>query len=208
MIRASLLVKLNRSVVGSLVNNWDNSKLPNVISLNPRAVNLIPARCFSAGGDDEKPKKVPPGFVAPLGSNPENTTRKGVATSEVQTPAVSVVTSGGKIGRTVSLDTNAIVRNKGTEEKCSGDDKKSDAQKRAMEAKEAAAKQVQEIMANMPSRQQTEKYFFRVVAFIYDLSYLTATWLVNFIEHNIVQNPTVQHYWKRFHEKMEQAKKD
>ncbi|KAH8305253.1 hypothetical protein KR018_006739 [Drosophila ironensis] len=98
-----------------------------------------------------------------------------------------------------------------------GDDKfrggnKTDAQKRAeekaKEARDAAAKQLSDMVANLPSRQQAEKYFFRVVAFLYDLTYLTCTWAVNFIEQNIVRNATVQHYWKRFHEKMEQAKKD
>jgi len=166
---------------------------------------------------------MPPGFVAPgssssinagilgsssLGNNPESTTGKDVTISEVQSPPISVVTSGGKLGRADPLDTNSIVRSQGTEKGCSNEDKKTEAQKKAAEAKEAAAKQLQDIMANMPSKQQTEKYFFRVVAFIYDLSYLTGTWLLNFIEHNVVRNASVQHYWKRFHEKMEQAKKD
>jgi len=166
---------------------------------------------------------MPPGFVAPgspssinagilgsssLGNNPESTTGKDVTISEVQSPPISIVTSGGKLGRADPLDTNSIVRSQGTEKGCSNEDKKTEAQKKAAEAKEAAAKQLQDIMANMPSKQQTEKYFFRVVAFIYDLSYLTGTWLLNFIEHNVVRNASVQHYWKRFHEKMEQAKKD
>ncbi|XP_016989140.1 uncharacterized protein LOC108051520 [Drosophila rhopaloa] len=229
MIRAMLFTKWNRSVAGSLVNYWDNSTLK-LLSGNkayPRAVILNPARCFSVGGgDDDKPKTTPPGFVAPgstgksspfnagilgsstLGNKPKNTTQKDLTTSEVQSPPVSIVTSGGKLGRVDPLDT--IVRSKATEESSgsSNEDKKSEAQKKAAEAKEAAAKQLQDIMANMPSKQQTEKYFFRVVAFIYDLSYLTATWLLNFIEHNIVRNAKVQYYWKRFHEKMEQAKKD
>ncbi|KAH8364266.1 hypothetical protein KR084_005085 [Drosophila pseudotakahashii] len=216
MIRTTLLVKWNRSVAGSLVNIWDNStlKLLNGQSVQPRARILNPARCFSVGGGNEdKPKNMPPGFVAPerpssLGNNPDNTTRKDVTISEVQSPSVSIVSSGGNLGRAEPLDTNSIVRSKGTEKGSSNEDKKSEAQKKATEAKEAAAKQLQDIMANMPSKQQTEKYFFRVVAFIYDLSYLTGTWLLNFVEHNVVRNATVQHYWKRFHEKMEQAKKD
>ncbi|EDW72792.1 uncharacterized protein Dwil_GK17196 [Drosophila willistoni] len=76
------------------------------------------------------------------------------------------------------------------------------------EAVNMANKQIQEIIANSPDREQVEKYFFRVVAFIYDLSYLMGTWTVRFIEQKIIQNKMVQHYWKRFHEKMEQAKKD
>ncbi|XP_037719185.1 uncharacterized protein LOC119553100 [Drosophila subpulchrella] len=226
MIRAALLSKWNRSVAGSLVTTRDYStlKLLNGRAVHPRGEILSPIRCFSVdGGNEGKPKNMPPGFVAPgspssinagilgsssLGNNPENTTRKGVTISEVQSPPVSIVTSGGKLGRADPLDTNSIVRSQGTEKGCSNEDKKTEAQKKAAEAKEAAAKQLQDIMANMPSKQQTEKYFFRVVAFIYDLTYLTGTWLLNFIEHNVVRNATVQHYWKRFHEKMEQAKKD
>nr|XP_017010625.2 uncharacterized protein LOC108066567 [Drosophila takahashii] len=207
MIRTTLLAKWNRSVAGSLVNTWDNSTLK-LLNGHSRAE----IRCFSVGGgnEDKPTKNLPPGFVAPerpssLGNSSENTTGKDVTISEVQSPPVSIVTSGGNLGRAEPLDSNAIVRSKGCEKGSSNEDKKTEAQKKA---KEAAAKQLQDIMANMPSKQQTEKYFFRVVAFIYDLSYLTGTWLLNFIEHNVVRNASVQHYWKRFHEKMEQAKKD
>ncbi|KRK01302.1 uncharacterized protein LOC6533250 isoform X2 [Drosophila yakuba] len=194
MIRALLMTKWSKSVAGPMVTTWNYPTLHhlNAHTVRPRAVSLNPDRSFSAeGGSDDKPKNVPHGFVAPgfpstsspLGSNPGNNTR-------------------GKLGRAEPLD--SIVRSKGT----SNDDKKSEAQKKASEAKEAAAKQLQDVMANLPSKEQTEKYFFRVVAFFYDLTYLTCTWLLNFVEHNIVRNATVQHYWKRFHEKMEQAKKD
>ncbi|XP_017048579.1 uncharacterized protein LOC108093146 [Drosophila ficusphila] len=210
MIRSTFVSKLNRSVAGSLINNWDCTvKLMNGNALYPHAVIRNPERFFSVeGGSDDKSKTNPPGFVAPgsLGNNPENTTQKDVTTSAVQSPPVAVVTSGGKLGRADPVD--PIARSKATEDCSSKEDNQSEAEKRAMEAKEAAAKQIQDIMANMPSKQQTEKYFFRVVAFIYDLSYLTCTWLVHFIEQNIVRNAKVQHYWKRFHEKMEEAKKD
>ncbi|EDW93688.1 uncharacterized protein LOC6533250 isoform X1 [Drosophila yakuba] len=213
MIRALLMTKWSKSVAGPMVTTWNYPTLHhlNAHTVRPRAVSLNPDRSFSAeGGSDDKPKNVPHGFVAPgfpstsspLGSNPGNNTRKDVPIGEVQTPSISIVTSGGKLGRAEPLD--SIVRSKGT----SNDDKKSEAQKKASEAKEAAAKQLQDVMANLPSKEQTEKYFFRVVAFFYDLTYLTCTWLLNFVEHNIVRNATVQHYWKRFHEKMEQAKKD
>ncbi|XP_030572177.1 uncharacterized protein LOC115770879 isoform X1 [Drosophila novamexicana] len=71
-----------------------------------------------------------------------------------------------------------------------------------------AVKQLQELAANLPSKEQVEKFVFRVVAFLYDLIYLTATWTIRFVDEKIVQNNTVRYYWKRFHEKMEQAKKD
>ncbi|XP_017122213.1 uncharacterized protein LOC108142707 [Drosophila elegans] len=221
MIRTTFLAKWNRSVAGSLANNRDYSilKLLNGDAAYPRAVIVSPARCFSVGdGNGDKPKTTSPGFVAPgstgipgsssFENNPKNSTQKDVTTSVAMSPSVSIVSSDGKMGRADPLD--SIVRSKGTEQGSgsSNEDKKSEAQKKAAEAKEAAAKQLQDIMSNMPSKQQAEKYFFRVVAFIYDLTYLTGTWLLNFVEHNIIRNATVQHYWKRFHEKMEQAKKD
>ncbi|KAH8397567.1 hypothetical protein KR222_010249 [Zaprionus bogoriensis] len=69
-------------------------------------------------------------------------------------------------------------------------------------------KQWQEVAANLPSKEQVEKYFFRVVAFLYDIITLTANWTIRFVNEKIIQNETVKLYWKRFHEKMEQAKKD
>ncbi|KAH8369962.1 hypothetical protein KR093_001621 [Drosophila rubida] len=71
-----------------------------------------------------------------------------------------------------------------------------------------AVKQLQEAAANLPSKAQVEKFFFRVVAFIYDVTYLTVTWTIRMIDEKILQNATVKCYWKRFHEKMDQAKKD
>ncbi|XP_033159721.1 uncharacterized protein LOC117140749 [Drosophila mauritiana] len=212
MIRAMVITKWSKSVAGPLATAWNYSTLNrlNGNTVRPRALFQNLDRKFSAeGGSDEKPKNVPPGFAAPgfpstLGNNPENTTRKDVPIGEVQAPAISIVNAGGKLGRAEPLDASGIVRSKGT----SNEEKKTEAQKKASEAKEAAAKQLQDVMANLPSKEQTEKYFFRVVAFFYDLTYLTGTWLLNFVEHNIVRNATVQHYWKRFHEKMEQAKKD
>ncbi|XP_022215533.2 uncharacterized protein LOC111069680 [Drosophila obscura] len=76
------------------------------------------------------------------------------------------------------------------------------------EATERITKQLGELMAKLPTKQQTEKFFFRVVAFIYDLSFLAGTWAISFVEKNIIANPTVKAYWKKFHEKMEQAKKE
>ncbi|XP_030372071.1 mucin-5AC [Scaptodrosophila lebanonensis] len=69
-------------------------------------------------------------------------------------------------------------------------------------------KQENDVLANLPSKEQVEKYFFRVVAFVYDVTYLTGNWAIRFIDQNVVQNDLVKYYWKKFHEKMEQAKKD
>ncbi|KAM8707885.1 hypothetical protein ACLKA7_014934 [Drosophila subpalustris] len=71
-----------------------------------------------------------------------------------------------------------------------------------------AVKQLQEAAANLPSKAQVEKFVFRVLAFVYDILYLTGTWTIRFINEKILQNTTVKYYWKRFHDKMEQAKKD
>ncbi|XP_062136956.1 uncharacterized protein LOC133846170 isoform X2 [Drosophila sulfurigaster albostrigata] len=71
-----------------------------------------------------------------------------------------------------------------------------------------AVKQLQEVAANLPSKAQVEKFVFRVLAFVYDITYLTGTWTIRFVDEKILRNATVQYYWKRFHEKMEQAKKD
>ncbi|KAH8307327.1 hypothetical protein KR044_010207, partial [Drosophila immigrans] len=71
-----------------------------------------------------------------------------------------------------------------------------------------AVKQLQDAAANLPSKAQVEKFVFRVVAFVYDITYLTATWTIRFVNEKILQNATVKHYWKRFHQKMEEAKKD
>lgn len=71
-----------------------------------------------------------------------------------------------------------------------------------------AVKQLQEAAANLPSKAQVEKFVFRVLAFAYDILYLTGTWTIRFVNEKILQNPNVKYYWKRFHDKMEQAKKE
>lgn len=153
-----------------------------------------------------------------FGKDEEGNTLKGLASTDEKAPNVfgAVVTGSGKIDGSEPLEETTL-RSKPCHESGSGagagsgsskDGDKSDAQKKASAAKDAAAKQLSEIVANLPSKQQTEKYFFRVVAFLYDLTYLTGTWVLHFVEQNIIRNQSVQHYWKRFHEKMEQAKKD
>lgn len=69
-------------------------------------------------------------------------------------------------------------------------------------------KKDQDITANLPSKEQVEKFFFRFVAFIYDVTYLTGNWAIRFIDQKVVQNETVKDLWKKFHDKMEKAKKD
>ncbi|BFF98890.1 uncharacterized protein DMAD_06926 [Drosophila madeirensis] len=76
------------------------------------------------------------------------------------------------------------------------------------EAAERISKQLGELVDKLPNKQQTEKYFFRTVAFFYDLSFLAVTWTIHLVEKNIFANPTVKAYWKKFHDKMEQSKKD
>lgn len=151
-----------------------------------------------------------------FGKDEEGKPLKGLASTDQKSPKVfgAVVTGAGKVDGSEPLE-DTTVRSKLCRESGSGagsgssqDDDKSDAQKKASAAKDAAAKQLSEIVANLPSKQQTEKYFFRVVAFLYDLTYLTGTWVLHFVEQNIIRNQSVQHYWKRFHEKMEEAKKD
>ncbi|XP_023173209.2 uncharacterized protein LOC111601031 [Drosophila hydei] len=71
-----------------------------------------------------------------------------------------------------------------------------------------AIKNLQDAAANLPSKEQVEKFIFRTLAFIYDILFLTANWTIRVVDEKIVQNKTVRFYWKRFHEKMEEAKKD
>lgn len=70
------------------------------------------------------------------------------------------------------------------------------------------AKQWQEVTANLPSKEQVEKFSFRILAFIYDILALTINWSIRFVNEKVLANDTVKLYWKRFHEKMEEAKKD
>lgn len=149
--------------------------------------------------------------AGPIGMDDHSHSPKGKATSEVRAPPMTIV---GKLGKIEPLEASENCKR---DDPCVSDkvvstsekqEKKTEPQDKAKEAQEAAAKKLQDIVAHLPSKQQTEKYFFRVVAFVYDLTYLTGTWVLHFIDQNIVRNEKVQHYWKRFHEKMDQAKKD
>ncbi|KAH8286033.1 hypothetical protein KR054_001568, partial [Drosophila jambulina] len=170
---------------------------------NKSVVVLNAYRVYSAGGTDGSK---PTNFMAgPIGLDDQGQPQKGVATTEMRTPPAFV----SKLGKIQPLETCVKIKENCEETAPSEEQgKQTDSQKKAKEAQDAAAKKLQDIVANLPSKQQTEKYFFRVIAFAYDLTYLTGTWVLHFIDQNIIQNEKVQHYWKRFHEKMEQAKKD
>lgn len=71
-----------------------------------------------------------------------------------------------------------------------------------------AVKQWQDAKANLPSKKQVEKFTFRIIAFIYDICSLTINWGIRFINENILTNETIKLYWSRFHQKMQEAKKD
>lgn len=71
-----------------------------------------------------------------------------------------------------------------------------------------AVKQWQDAKANLPSKKQVEKFTFRIIAFIYDICSLTINWGIRFMNDNILANETVKLYWSRFHQKMQEAKKD
>ncbi|KAH8239615.1 hypothetical protein KR032_005985, partial [Drosophila birchii] len=170
---------------------------------NKAVVVLNSSRVYSVDGSDGSK---PANFMAagPIGLNDQGHPQKGAVTSELRSPQAIV----GKVDQFHPLETCADFKEKPdcTPPKSPG--KQTDNQKKAKEAQDAAAQKLQDIVATLPSKQQTEKYFFRVVAFAYDLTYLTGTWVMHFIDQNVIQNEKVQHYWKRFHEKMEQAKKD
>ncbi|XP_001354186.3 uncharacterized protein [Drosophila pseudoobscura] len=87
-------------------------------------------------------------------------------------------------------------------------EKKSAAENPKSGSVEEATERVKNQLGELPSKEQLKKYFLRIVAFLYDLSFLAVTWAISFVEKNVIENPTVKAYWKKFHEKMQQAKKD
>ncbi|XP_064547607.1 uncharacterized protein LOC135434815 [Drosophila montana] len=148
---------------------------------------------------------------AAVGGDPARDGNFGKKTGEVasQAPMTPSVTESGKIGNEES--------SVGAKSSTSSSSKANESSKVVGQSGDGptgnkmaddAVKQLQELAANLPSKEQVEKFVFRVVAFLYDLIYLTATWTIRFVDEKILQNNTVRYYWKRFHEKMEQAKKD
>ncbi|XP_054735452.1 uncharacterized protein LOC129242686 [Anastrepha obliqua] len=61
---------------------------------------------------------------------------------------------------------------------------------------------------SLPDRKQVERFFFRVLVLIWDISVWTYFNTKKAIDTHIVANDSVQWYWKRLHERMEQAKKE
>ncbi|XP_068148800.1 uncharacterized protein [Drosophila tropicalis] len=193
-----------------------------IISGNAPSVTDATAKVMGSGGGNNNNKSSSYGHDNEGAINEaKNLLKKGMATSEMA--ADQAIIRPGKLGAAEPMEcfnsaeppTRGKADSSGSESP--GDHNESKPKTEGLntagpssinEAVNMANKQIQEIIANRPDKEQVEKYFFRVVAFIYDLSYLMGTWTVRFIEQNIIQNKMVQHYWKRFHEKMEQAKKD
>lgn len=94
------------------------------------------------------------------------------------------------------------------EESKMGSSSKSNQSDTASGSSSDTVKQWQEVTANLPSKEQVEKFTFRIVAFVYDILTLTINWGIRFVNEKILANDTVKLYWKRFHEKMDEAKKD
>ncbi|XP_051859605.1 uncharacterized protein LOC117571390 isoform X1 [Drosophila albomicans] len=137
----------------------------------------------------------------------EGNTKAGTITSQLHT--TSTLPECGNIGTVES--TAAAAPKKTKKAKATASYSKEPTTDRAASVgnmADDAVKQLQEVAANLPSKAQVEKFVFRVLAFVYDITYLTGTWTIRFVDEKILRNATVQYYWKRFHEKMEQAKKD
>lgn len=60
----------------------------------------------------------------------------------------------------------------------------------------------------LPSKQELEKYFFKVTVVIWDLMWKITLWTWGMLQKCIVNNPTVQSYWKTFNSKLEEARKN
>lgn len=132
-----------------------------------------------------------------VGKQCEGQTKTGNITSQLH--ATPSLTECGKIGTDESARAPKISKSKEAGSGQTGS---------VGNLADDAVKQLQEAAANLPSKAQVEKFVFRVLAFVYDILYLTGTWTIRFVNEKILQNASVKHYWKRFHDKMEQAKKD
>lgn len=60
----------------------------------------------------------------------------------------------------------------------------------------------------LPSKQELEKYFFKVTVVIWDLIWKIALWSFGMFKKYIIENPTVQSNWKTFNQKLEEARKN
>ncbi|XP_037933666.1 uncharacterized protein LOC119668282 [Teleopsis dalmanni] len=65
-----------------------------------------------------------------------------------------------------------------------------------------------QLLSQLPDKKQVEKYFFRIVAFIWDTSHWAYRILKHNVDEHIIKNKSVQDNYKKFLEKMEKSKKD
>ncbi|XP_032586773.1 uncharacterized protein LOC6581762 isoform X1 [Drosophila mojavensis] len=175
----------------------------------------------NVGGGDSFPQAQP----AALGGDPirdygKATSKRAAVTSQLQA-ATHIITESEKHGRDESKsssssqsstcspmsgeESNKVV---GQSKSSGPSDPERSGSGSGNKMVDDAIKNLQDAAANLPSKEQVEKFVFRTLAFIYDLLFLTANWTIRFVDEKVVQNKTVRLYWKKFHEKMEEAKKD
>nr|XP_036215065.1 uncharacterized protein LOC106620684 [Bactrocera oleae] len=61
---------------------------------------------------------------------------------------------------------------------------------------------------SLPDREQVERFLFRVLALLWDVSVWVYINTKKLIDTHIIANDSVQWYWKRMHERMAKAKKE
>lgn len=61
---------------------------------------------------------------------------------------------------------------------------------------------------SLPDREQVERFLFRVLALLWDVSVWVYSNTKKLINTHIIANDSVQWYWKRMHERMDKAKKE
>ncbi|XP_055844316.1 uncharacterized protein LOC129910796 [Episyrphus balteatus] len=62
--------------------------------------------------------------------------------------------------------------------------------------------------SELPSKQELEKYFFKVTVVVWDLIWKITLWAWGMCRKHIINNPAVQSNWKTFNEKLEEARKN
>ncbi|TDG53133.1 hypothetical protein AWZ03_000676 [Drosophila navojoa] len=169
----------------------------------------------NVGGGDSFPQPQP----AALGGDPTHdygkaTSKRAAVTSQLQA-ATHIITESEKHGRDESKSSSSSPMSGEESNKVVGQsnasgpsDPERSGPGSGNKMVDDAIKNLQDAAANLPSKEQVEKFVFRTLAFIYDLLFLTVNWTIRFIDEKVVQNKTVRLYWKKFHEKMEEAKKD
>ncbi|CAD7002317.1 unnamed protein product [Ceratitis capitata] len=61
---------------------------------------------------------------------------------------------------------------------------------------------------SLPDREQIERFLFRVLALVWDISVWLYVNTKRAIDTHVIANDSVQFYWKRMHERMAKAKKE